>query len=392
MEVPAGYELPSSGKIAAAATVPRIVTGRFRTLEEAEQVLRDGVADLVSMVRAQIADPDLVRKTREGRADDVRPCIACNQGCIGGISRGGAMGCLVNPAVGFERELSDVDMQRTALPKKVLVVGAGPAGLEAARVASLLGHAVTLAEATNNLGGAVNAAKRAPFLHTFGDITYWLEQQVYKQGIQVKLSTFMDADAVRRESADVVIIATGSQPRMDGVQAMTPWEPAEGVDLPHVRSSVDLLYGQRPSNVKTALVLDDVGHYEAIAVTDYLISAGIAVTFVTRYSQMTPAVEHFDRTTPAMERFNAAGVRVLTNMCLTKITPTACEIRPIRGTKSETIAAELVVLVTPNVAQSDLFDELRSELSDIHLIGDASHPRDALAAIKEGRRTAMQLG
>jgi hypothetical protein len=79
-------------------------------------------------------------------------------------------------------------------------------------------------------------------------------------------------------------------------------------------------------------------------------------------------------------------------MCLTKITPTACEIRPIRGTKSETIAAELVVLVTPNVAQSDLFDELRSELSDIHLIGDASHPRDALAAIKEGRRTAMQLG
>jgi hypothetical protein len=372
--------------------VPRIVTGRFRTLEEAEQVLRDGVADLISMVRAQIADPDLVRKTRAGRADDVRPCIACNQGCIGGISRGGAMGCLVNPAVGFERELSDVDLQRTTMPKKVLIVGAGPAGLEAARVASLLGHTVTLAEASSNLGGAVNAARRAPFLHTFGDITHWLEQQVYKQGVDVKLSTFMDADAVRREGADVVIVATGSQPRMDGVQAMTPWEPAEGVNLPHVRSSVDLLYAQRPSDIKTALVLDDVGHYEAIAVTDYLIAAGIAVTFVTRHTHMTPAVEYFDRTTPAMERFNAAGVRVLTNMCLTKITPIACEIRPIRGSKSETVPAELVVIVTPNAAQSELYDELRYELSDIRLIGDASHPRDALAAIKEGRRTAMQLG
>jgi 2,4-dienoyl-CoA reductase-like NADH-dependent reductase (Old Yellow Enzyme family) len=132
MQSPSGYELPSSAQLTEGVTVPRIVSGRIRTLEEAEQVLREGVADLVSMVRAQIADPDLVRKTREGRVDEVRPCIACNQGCIGGLMRDMRLGCLVNPAVGFEAALAEDLIVRTAAPKKILIVGGGPAGMEAA--------------------------------------------------------------------------------------------------------------------------------------------------------------------------------------------------------------------------------------------------------------------
>src|SRR5579859_7865590 len=147
MDAPLGYELPFSVPLGAGAKVPRIVAGRFRTLEEAEQVLRAGDADMVSMVRAQIADPDLVRKTREGRPHEVRPCIACNQGCIGGLYRRGQLGCLVNPAVGFEASLSEDRIKRTSQPRKVLVVGGGPAGMEAARVAALSGHRVILAEA-----------------------------------------------------------------------------------------------------------------------------------------------------------------------------------------------------------------------------------------------------
>ena len=138
--------------------MPTIVTGRFRTLVEAERVITDGVADMVSMVRALIADPDLVRKTRDGRADEVRPCIACNQGCYGGVSSGRRMACTVNPAVGYERTLSEDLITLAANPAKVLVVGGGPAGLEAARVAALCGHDVTLVEASSRLGGAVGAA------------------------------------------------------------------------------------------------------------------------------------------------------------------------------------------------------------------------------------------
>src|SRR5207302_5120841 len=133
--VPAGYQLPSTRQLTAAASVPSIVTGRFRTLEEAERVLADGVGDLVSMVRALIADPDIVRKTREGREQEIRPCIACNQGCMGGALRGGRMACTVNPAVGFERTLAEDLITPVEHPRRVLVVGGGPAGLESARVA-----------------------------------------------------------------------------------------------------------------------------------------------------------------------------------------------------------------------------------------------------------------
>ena len=127
------------------ATVPTLVTGRFRTLAEADEVIRNGLADLVGMTRAHIADPDIVRKTTAGRADEVRPCIACNQGCVGGLSLG-RLACAVNSDVGFEREhrgaYRPVDVARD-----VLVVGGGPAGLEAARVAAVRGHRVVLCEA-----------------------------------------------------------------------------------------------------------------------------------------------------------------------------------------------------------------------------------------------------
>ena len=133
MDRPTGYQLPSSGRITAAVPeVPRIVAGRFRSLGDAEAVLRSGQADLVSMVRAHIADPDIVRKTRAGRADEVRPCIGCNQGCLGrtaGVDL--RLGCVVNPAMGREASLSEDLIGRTARPRRIVVVGGGPAGLEA---------------------------------------------------------------------------------------------------------------------------------------------------------------------------------------------------------------------------------------------------------------------
>jgi 2,4-dienoyl-CoA reductase-like NADH-dependent reductase (Old Yellow Enzyme family) len=391
METPTGYELPSAVPIAAVSGLPRIVAGRFRTLEEAEQVLRSGDADMVSMVRAQIADPDLVRKTREGRAAEVRPCIACNQGCIGQLYRGGKLGCLVNPAVGFELQLSEDLIQTTAAVKKILVIGGGPAGMEAARIAAKAGHKVVLAEASPRLGGMINVARRAPYLHTVGDIAQWLEEDVYRQGVEVRLNTYMDADAVRAEGADIVIVATGAYPRKDGVQAMTPWAPATGVDLPHVYSSVELLTEPPADYGKTALVLDDVGHFEAIAAVDTLLAKGVAVTFVTRHPMLTPYVESTLRTTPAMERFNRGDFRLLTRTHLVAIRPGDCVVRPLQGEREEVVPADLVVLITPNRPFNELYTDLRDELPAMYRIGDAASPRDMQAAIAEGRRLAMTI-
>jgi 2,4-dienoyl-CoA reductase-like NADH-dependent reductase (Old Yellow Enzyme family)/thioredoxin reductase len=392
METPTGYELPSSVPIAAAASVPRIVAGRFRTLEEVEQVLRRGDADLVSMVRAQIADPDLVRKTREGHPERVRPCIACNQGCIGQLYRGGKLGCLVNPAVGFETQLSEDLIQRSRSPRKVLVVGGGPAGLEAARIAAIAGHKVILAEATQNLGGTINIAKRAPFLQTIGDIAQWLEQEVYRLGVDVRLGSYMDAEAVRAEHADVVIVATGSYSRKDGVQSMTPWDAPSGVDLPHVYTTTELLTSPPANFGRNALVLDDVGHVEAIAAVDALMARNVAVTFVTRHPMLTPYVESTLRTTPAMERFNKGDFRLMTRTQLKAIRASECVVRPLQGTREETVAAELVVLITPNAPLDELYTALRDEHDDIRRIGDAAAPRDVQSALAEARRVAMSIG
>ena len=125
----------------------------------------------------------------------------------------------------------------------VLVVGGGPSGMEAARVAALSGHRVTLYEATPRLGGAINAAKKAPRYHTMGDITDWLERELYRLGVEVRLATPVDIDTVESEKPDLLVVATGSLPRMDGVQAHDPANPAKGFDQPHVVSSHDLLLG-----------------------------------------------------------------------------------------------------------------------------------------------------
>ncbi len=393
MQAPLGYELPSSRQITAGVPVPRIVGGRVRTLEEAEQILRDGVADMVSLVRAQIADPDLIRKTREGRADEVRPCIACNQGCIGGLIRDHRLACAVNPTAGFEVTLSEDKIRRVATPRKVLVIGGGPAGMEAARVAALAGHKVTLAEASSSLGGAINVARRAPRLHTIGDITHWLEQEVYRLGVAVRLGSYLEPDDVLAEAADVVVVATGSSPRMDGEQFSTPARPARGHDLPHVISSIDLLTDNSRALGKSALVLDDTGHYEAIAAAEFLIERGLAVTYLTRHASFAPYVETTMRNIPALERLHRGDFTVLSRHYLAEIQRDTCLVRPLQAgdNRLREIPADTVVLVTPNVPERGLYDALRDRHQRIVLVGDALAPRDLQNAIRDGHRAARAI-
>jgi 2,4-dienoyl-CoA reductase-like NADH-dependent reductase (Old Yellow Enzyme family) len=393
MQVPTGYELPSSGRLTEVSSVPRIVAGRFRTLEDAEQVLRAGVADMVSMVRAQIADPDLVRKMREGHAQEVRPCIACNQGCIGGYFRSGRMGCVVNPAVGFEALWSeDLLGSASAARKKVLVVGGGPAGLEAARAAAVAGHSVVLVEASEKLGGAINVARLAPRMHTIGDIVYWLEQEVYRLGVEVRLATYFEAAEVLAEHADVVVIATGSMPRMDGRQTSTPGEVPPGVELPHVLSSTDLLTTPRLDIGRSALVLDDTGGFEAAVAAEALAAKGLQLTYVTRFSSFAPLVQNSLRTTPILdEGLYQSEFSLFTYHCLVAIRPGECDIRSLHGTKIRTVPAETVVLVTPNEPLRGLYDDLCTQHADVRLIGDARSPRDLQDAIADGRHLAFAI-
>lgn len=394
MSEPIGSMLPSSAPIAAAARrIPRIVCGRLRTLEDGEQVLREGIADLVGFVRPLIADPELIRKSRSGRVEQVRPCIGCNQGCVGGIlSIAHRMGCVVNPAVGFEATLAEELIARTDEPKKVMVVGGGPAGMEAARTAALRGHRVTLCEASANLGGALRVARLAPKLQGIYDIADWLEREVYRLGVTIRTGTYIEASDVMREAPDVAIVATGAIPRTDGVLITVPGEPAVGVERSHVLSSVELLTDPGRHLGSSALVFDDLGQYEAIGVAEYLLERGLAVTFATRCPSFAPAVDMAVRAEPALERLYAKGsFELVTRAHLVAVERDHCVIRPIHGRGTRRVPADTVVMVAGKSSLNELARELAGRVPVVSLVGDSLSPRDLQCAIREGHLAGRRI-
>jgi len=389
MHEPTGYELPTSTPITRNLSVPTMVTGRFRTLEEADAVIRAGDASMVSFARAMIADPDLVTKTLAGHPERVRPCIACNQGCHARVWEPPfRMGCAINAGAGFERTLGDDRLVRASSPKKVLVVGGGPAGMEAARVAALRGHLVTLAEAMPELGGTILVAAKAPTRHVMKDFTTWLEQEIYRLGVQVRLSTYVEGDDVLAESWDAVIVATGSSPRLDGILASNPTEPVLGIDQPHVISSNDLLIGAQPDLGRSAVVIDDGGHYEGLAAAEYLVERDIEVNFVTRHISVAPRVEWALMVEPALTRLSRGKFTPYTRSRILSIGLHTATMAPIylRGSNisTQTLPADTVVLVTPNRSNRELYDSLIGKVPDVRIVGDASSARYLPNAVRDG--------
>ncbi len=392
MHEPAGYELPTDIPVKQAVRLPVIVTGRFRTLEEADQVLIAGEADMVAMTRAHIADPEIVKKTVEGREDEIRPCLGCNHGCIGGLVSAYRIGCTVNVAIGAERSMAEDLITKSDAPKTVLVVGGGPGGLEAARVAALRGHRVILAEATNDLGGSINIAKRAPRRMGIADITDWLQREVYRLGVDVRLSTYVQADDVRAIAPDVVIVATGSFPRMDGRQLYVPGEIAGGLELPHVVSSHDLLLEGSNRNWGTrALVYDDVGHYEGLAAAEYLIEQGLAVTYATGQISVAPKLEPSLSVDPALERLAKGDFRVMTRAKLVSVAKERATVAYRYGGAPVEVEADTVVFISHNLPNRELLDELQDFGGQVIAVGDVKSPRYLQIAIREGHLAARNI-
>ncbi len=392
MHEPTGYELPTSSVVTAAVSVPRIVTGRFRTLEEAEQVLSEGVADLVGMTRAHIADSQIVRKTREGRVEEIRPCIGCNQGCVGqllGPER--RMGCTVNPYIGRESQLHDENLPPIDAVRRILVVGGGPAGLEAARIARLRGHEVILAEASADLGGQINIAAMAPRRQAIADIVRWQESEVYRLGVDVRLSTFVDASDLDGFGADRIILATGSQPRMDGVQMARPAEPVIGMDHPNMMSAIDLLALRRGDVPSSAVVIDDVGHYEAIAAAEHLISLGAEVTFVTRHRGFAQLLDSALIPEPALERMQQGRFTLLTRCYVRSFDGEKAVVASLQGSMVSEHRAQWGVFVSHNRPALAPFEGLDLPARGIVLAGDARSPRFLLRAIAEGNHAGCSV-
>ncbi len=395
MSEPTGYMMPVNEPLLKARKVPAIVTGRFRTLEEADQIIRQGDAEMVSMVRATIADPHLVKKTEEGREEEIRPCIACNQVCAANINKGGLLpflpiGCAVNPYAGKESTLAQPEPAEKS--KKVIVVGGGPAGMEAARIGAERGHNVTLFEAAKELGGQINMAKKAPFLHTIADVTDWQERELYRLGVDVRLSSYVEPDEIMAESPDAVIIATGSMPRKDGCSLKEPSLPATGVEQAHVFSSHEIMMSPPEAKGRTVLIADDVGHYEGIAVAEFLQARGGNIVYVSRHGFFTPDMVFAFRAEPAIKRLAKGGeFRNIPNAYVQRISNKDVTILSDHGVTEETVDADIVVMVSHNRPEKTLFEACGDKIEELHLVGDANSPRYIEAAIREGHMAGSSI-
>ena len=363
----------------------------IRTPENADYVIASGQSDLVSIVRGQIADPQLANKARSGHAEQVRGCISCNQMCWGRRSRDYWISCLVNPSSGREFEWGGDRFTAAPIPCHVLVVGGGPAGMEAARVAAERGHRVTLAEAGPDLGGAFRLAGHQPRRGQILDLLDWYQRELARLGIDLRLNTPVDADDIPAFGADTEVLATGSQPAGTGFQRQLPQQAVlPGVDLPNVWPIEDVM-GRLARPGKHVLLVDDTGDWRGGGTAWHLAEQGHQVTIVSGWPMVGYWIQRTAGDGQLRARLAQLGARWHTESVLTEWHGDGASVRSLLDGSVTRLDADALVLATTNTAQTDLADALRDTATRFHVVGDAVAARLAVHAIYEARALALGL-
>ena len=363
----------------------------IRTPENADYTIASGDSDLVSIVRGQIADPHWVNKTRDNRHDDIRGCISCNQMCWGRRSRDYWISCLINPSAGREFEWGGDRFDKAAQASNVLVVGGGPAGMEAARVAAERGHKVTLAEALGDLGGQFRLAGLAPRRGQITELIGWYLRQFERLGVEVRYFTPMDENDIVDFGADEVVLATGSMP--DGL-ARQRWLPnAEqlpGLENGNVYACEEVLRDQAELG-KSVIIIDEGGNWRGTGTAWYLADRGHEVTIVTPDPMIGKELARTTSDFQIRAALTKLGARFVLESIITHWHGDRAEIRSLLDGSSSEIAASAIVTATTN----SVFNEVELALAEtdvrFHVIGDAAAPRQAPYAFHDGRKIGLQL-
>lgn len=385
--LPPGYQLPSTEKVTRQIALPTIVTGRFTTLQQADEVIASGAGDLVSMVRATLAEPELVTKTVTGRTAEIRPCIACLQSCAGGLNTRGRAFCAVNPASGRELTHGDDQVPEANHPARVVVVGGGPAGLEAARTAAVAGYRVTLLETAEHLGGQLRLIP--PARREMTALVDFYTHQMKVQGVDVRLGTRADTTVVHGLRPDAVVIATGVSPRLDGFQTLQPALPLPGIETVTPYTGWDVLRGDVQLG-PTVLLLDEIGHYESVDVAQQLVDHGHRVRLISRYAVVAANLEmRWEMVgAPLSARLNLGDFSFHPRSVIRRLDPGSATVVPIEAPhRAQELPFDDVVLMSGGVPDRALQGELASSAPVVRVIGDASAPRRLEIALVEARRS-----
>ncbi len=383
--IPSHYFKPGefaglAAEIKATVKLPVIGAGRMNSPQLSESMLVDSQMDMVGMARELIADPHFPRKAREGLLSDIRPCIACNQSCKGHQAVGQPITCIYNPVSGREGKWSE--LTPAAVQKSVFIVGGGPAGMEAARVAAERGHQVTLVERSDRLGGQVNVAASVPGRSEFAEIVRFMEGQLGRLKVEVLLNTDASADMVTSRGANAVVIATGSTPHVPQMPG------SEGGNVLSARQvlETDVAVGNR------VVVIDTQGMRLGCDVANYLSKQGKDVEIVTG---MPYVGEHIQAGVwrHLYEELLRQGVKMTPLTGVSSIGESTVNTFNSVFTDATRVieGVDNVVFASGGAANDGLYRSLRNSVSELHAIGDCLQPRTVEAAVYEGHSVGRLL-
>lgn len=386
MSVPPGYALFVSNAIRRAVSLPVIGVGRVKDPVQAERALAEGHCDLVGVVRGQIADPDFAAKARAGQTPHIRTCLSCNQECVGRMGLNRWLGCIENPRAGREAVPLAAPGPR---PRRVLVVGGGPAGLQAAATAARRGHEVTLFERQPATGGQVATAASAPSRAEFLDVVRNLLAECVRYGVTLRTGVEATAETLRAQAPDAVVLATGARPQ-------PPWWAGELERVVDVR---DVLEGRAaPAAGQRVLVVDELGFHQATSVAELLADRGCRV----RISTPGMVVGQDLGITLDLEtytvRAHAKGIEHATDQVVTGARPSGREDGSVEvdllthttgGTAQE--CWDWIVCAVHQAPEDALWHALKDAPFAVHRAGDCLAPRRAHAAVIEGDRAGAAL-
>lgn len=373
MWVPRGYLVRMAAQIREHVSVPVMAVGRLNDPDDARRVLTDGHADLIAIGRGLIADPDWARKVAAGRPDEVRPCIACNA-CVDLVGPGGQIRCAVNPAVGRDHTW---DPQPARPPRRVTVVGSGPAGLEAARVARERGHRVTLVERDDRVGGKIAAAASAPSKHEVFLFRDYEERTMDRLGVDVRVGTSVTAADLAAGDADAIVIAVGAD-------ALIP--PIPGLDRPHVHDAQEYLRGEHAPAPGTRVVVIG-GSATGCETAELLVSQGVEVTVVEMAGRIGAGIEAITRRHIVRE-LKRHGANVLTGAKVVEVRGDAV-VYEGDGERREVACDQVALAIGWRPRGAGLTDGLDGR--EVHVIGDAARPADFVAAVNAGADAGLAV-
>jgi len=386
MHTPLGYTIPLAAGIREKLKLPVFCTGRINDPVMAEKVLANGQADMIGMCRGLICDPFLPRKAQEGRLDDIRYCIACNQGCIGRIGMNKTLGCVQNPAVGKEKEWGEGSLEKAGVKKKVTIVGGGPAGMWAAKMAGRRGHKVTLIDRNETLGGQIVTAMKGTGRDEFGVIIRNEKSQVEKAGVAVKLGVDASAEQLLAEKPDVVIVATGSIPKK---------HPVGGADGPAIFNVLQVLNGEAELGESVCLI-DYDGHQRATATAEFLANQGKKVDMITSSlficAELGPTQDLYS----SRQRLLQKGVTFTPDIAVMEVGGKAGE-KTVKGFNVYSNVwfdwgpYDSLVLVMGQQVDDDLYMSLKGKVPELYRIGDCVAPRKVDMAIWEGHKIGREI-